>query len=504
MSPVQVAAVRRLPAYSPIRKRGFDLRIALVVPPWGPDDIRARDTRGISGCWPTPGLQYVAAVLRDRGHTVRFLEGYFYTNDEMRRMIREFRAEAVGVYVISLLWDHASKLIFDVKADNPAVFTFIGGHGATAMPERMMEECPSLDAIVAGEGEITAGEMMDALAAGESLAAVKGLLFRNPMGELVTTGPRPMIHDLDLLPFPAVDLCEMDRYWPSFEQVSTVPAMQMLASRGCNGSCIYCYKMYGKKIRLRSPARIVDEIESYIRNYGAREIKFWDEHFTYSHDHVYAFCDELIRRKVNVRWWVSCRADSVDKHILRAMKAAGCWCINFGVESGNQKNLDTLMKMETTERIRTAVKLAHSVGIKTHTTYIFGIPGETFAEGLETIEFARELGSFTVEFFPITPFPGTPLYKGVQQGRFGLMSEKLDDQGMLLDRPCFVPFSMTAEEIMELRRLAYIRYFLRPSFVFYRLRNLMSPFQLRAMIHGAWSLMQMVGEQTLKLLKPGA
>jgi len=485
----------------PFNRKGNFLRVALVVPPWGPDDIRARDTRGISGCWPTPGLQYIAAVLRDRGHTVRFLEGFFYTNEKMRGMIRDFKADAVGVYVISLLWENASRLITDVKKDDPGVFTFIGGHGATAMPERLLAECPALDAIVVGEGEITAGEMIDSVESRGELSNVKGLLYRGEDGQPVTTPPRPMLENLDQLPFPAVELCEMERYWPSFEQVSTVPAMQMIASRGCNGSCIYCYKMYGRHMRLRDPAKVVDEIESYVRNYGAREIKFWDEHFTYSHEHVYSFCEEMIRRNVKVRWWVSCRADSVDKPLLRAMKAAGCWCINFGVESGNQKNLDTLLKFETLDRIRKAVRLAHSVGIKTHTTYIFGIPGETFSEGLETIEFAKELGSFTVEFFPITPFPGTPLYKGVMQGKFGNMSEKLDDQGMLLDRPCFVPFTMTAEEVMKLRRLAYLKYFFRPSFVFYRVSRMMSSFQLRAMFHGAWSLLQMLGEQAVTLFR---
>jgi anaerobic magnesium-protoporphyrin IX monomethyl ester cyclase len=488
-------------AYSHFHRKGFLMRIALVVPPWGPDDIRAKDTRGISGCWPTPGLQFIAAVLLEQGHSVKFFEGYFYTGEEMRRMVSDFKADAVGVYVISILWDHASAFIQDVKRDNPNVFTFIGGHGATAMPERLMAECPALDAIVVGEGEITAGEMAEAVAEGRSLSNIPGLIYRDADGSTVTNALRPIVQNLDDLPFPAVDICEIERYWPSFEQVSTIPVMQMLASRGCNGSCIYCYKMYGKHIRLRSPEKIVDEIESYIKNYGAREIKFWDEHFTYSHEHVYKFCDELIKRNVKVRWWVSCRADSVDKNILRAMKAAGCWCINFGVESGIQKNLDTLMKHETVDRIRTAVRLAHSTGIKTHTTYIFGIPGETFENGIETIKFARELGSFTVEFFPITPFPGTPLYKGVMLGKFGRMSSNLDDQGMLLDRPCFVPFSMTADDIMELRRLAYIRYFLRPSFIFYRLRNLMSPFQLRAMFHGAFSLLQMVEEQFGKLIK---
>ncbi|MFO8183954.1 MAG: radical SAM protein [Candidatus Aegiribacteria sp.] len=476
------------------------MRIALVVPPWGPDDIRARDTRGISGCWPTPGLQYVAAVLRDAGHEVLFLEGFFYTNEEMLRKMELFRARALGVYVISLLWDKARPLLEEARERIPSIFTFIGGHGATAMPETLMESTDALDAVVIGEGEITSRELMRAVEAEEDLKGVRGLLIKE-RGKLHRTPPREIVEDLDRLPFPAVDLCEMERYYPSFEQVSTVPAMQMLASRGCTGSCLYCYKMYGNHIRLRDPVRVVDEMEYYIQRYGAREIKFWDEHFSHDHDHVYGICSEILRRGLNVRWWVSCRADSVDLPLLKAMKRAGCWCINYGVESGVQKHLDTLMKHETLDQIRKAVRLTHSAGIKTHTTYIFGIPGETFQDGLETIEFAKELNSFTVEFFPITPFPGTPLYKGVHKGLFGKMSSNLSDQGMLLDRPCFVPFTMTGEEIMELRRLAYIRYFLRPRFLLYRLANIMSPFQLRAMYHGAGSLLQMFGEQLAALWK---
>ncbi len=471
------------------------MKVVLVVPPWGPDDIRAKDTRGIAGCWPTPGLQYIAGELRRRGHQVMYLEGFFHSSEEMRKRTAAFGAQALGVYVISLLWHKAAPFIRDVREDNPDIFTFIGGHGATAMPERLLGECPALDAVVVGEGEITCGEMIDALERGEPFGGVKGLCIRDGSGGVKFTGSRPLVEDLDTLPFPAVDLCEMERYYPSFEQVSTVPVVQMLASRGCNGTCLYCYKMYGRHIRLRDPSRVVDEIQYYIKYYGAREIKFWDEHFTYSHEHTYRFCDEMIRRGVKVRWWCSCRADAVDKRILRAMKAAGCWCINFGVESGVQKNLDTLKKYETLERIRLAVRLAHSVGIKTHTTYIFGIPGETFQEGLETIRFARSLGSFTVEFFPITPFPGTPMYKGVEKGLFGTMSERLDDQGMLLDRPCFVPFTMTGDQVMELRRLAYIKYFLRPSFLYHRFMNITSAFQIRAVWYGAQSLLMMLAEQ---------
>ena len=472
------------------------MRIALVVPPWTPEEIRAKDTRGISGCWPTPGLQYVAASLRDAGHTVRFLEGFFYSNQRLRELVADFRADAVGVYVISLLWDNARPFLESVREDSPAIFTFIGGHGATAMPDRLLRECAALDAVITGEGEMTSVEMIDAVESGSDLSRVSGLLFRRRgTGEILSTPPRPLLENIEELPFPAVDLCEMERYYPSFEQVSTVPAVQMLASRGCTGTCLYCYKMYGKKIRLRDPVRVVDEMEYYVRRYGAREIKFWDEHFTYSHEHVRRICAEILRRGLEVRWWVSCRADAVDKRILRIMKEAGCWCINFGVESGVQKHLDTLRKRETVDRIRVAVRLAHSVGLKTHTTYIFGIPGETFDDGMQTIRFARELGSFTVEFFPLTPFPGAPVYKGIEKGLFGTMSEDLSDQGMLLERPCFVPFSMTAEEMMKLRRVAYVSYFLRPKFILYRLTNMMSPFQLRAIFHGAMSILEMLIEQ---------
>ena len=470
------------------------MRVALVVPPWTPEDIRARDTRGISGCWPTPGLQYIAAALRDAGHTVRFLEGFFYPCEQLQRKILDFRADAVGIYVISLLWDNAKKLIESVKTDNSSIFTFIGGHGASAMPETLMNDCNALDAIVIGEGEIASVEMLDRLESGKNFDDVKGLLFRRG-NRLIRSQVRPLLENINELPFPAVDLCEMQRYYPSFEQVSTVPAMQMLASRGCTGICLYCYKMYGRKVRLRNPVKIVDEMEHYVKRYGAREIKFWDEHFTYSHANVYRLCDEIKRRGLQVRWWVSCRADSVDRKILRKMKDAGCWCINIGIESGIQKNLDTLRKRETLERIKLAVRMAHSVGLKTHTTYIFGIPGETYEEGLETIRLAKQLGSFIVEFFPLTPFPGTPIYQGIQKGRFGKMSDRLEDQGMLLEQPCFVPFSMTAEEIVKLRRLAYIRYYFRPGFLIYKLSNTMSSFQLRSISHGASALIRMFFEQ---------
>ncbi|MBN1423134.1 B12-binding domain-containing radical SAM protein [Candidatus Fermentibacteria bacterium] len=479
------------------------MRIALVVPPWGPDIIRAKDTRGISGCWPTPGLQYVAAVLRDAGHEILFLEGFFYGNDEMLQKIADFKAEALGVYVISLLWDKARSLIEEVKKAFPSIFTFIGGHGASALPEILMRDTDALDVIIIGEGELTSRELIEALETKQDLRAVKGILFKDG-NNLHRTPPRELIDNLDQLPFPAVDLCEMKRYYPSFEQVSTVPVMQMLASRGCNGTCLYCYKMYGSRIRLRSPVRVVDEMEYYVRTYGAKEIKFWDEHFSYDHAHVYAICDEIMRRRLKIRWWVSCRADSVDLALLKAMKRAGCWCINYGVESGVQKHLDTLLKRETLDQIADAVKLTHKAGIKTHTTYIFGIPGETFEDGLKTIEFAKKLNSFTVEFFPITPFPGTALYKGVNKGLFGTMSANLSDQGMLLDRPCFVPFTMTADEIMELRRLAYMKYFLRPRFLIYRFTHIMSLFQVRAIFHGAGSLFQMFREQVEALWKKTA
>ncbi|MBN2055761.1 radical SAM protein [bacterium] len=463
------------------------MKVALIVPPWTYRDIRAHDTQGIAGAWPPIGSLYIAAVLRERGHEVIFRDGAFYTGEELTEWVDRERPDVLGAFVIAMFWDRTKTLFKRFKERLPALFLVAGGHGPTALGEQAFIDCPELDAIIPGEAEYGMRDLVERLAQRESLLGVQGSMVRED-GVVVRNPPRPFIDNLDELPFPAMDLAELDRYRPSYGQVLHTPSMQVISSRGCMNECLYCYRLMGRKVlRFRSAVSVVDEVQHYVEHYGVRDIKFWDECFTHDKWRTLAICNEILNRGLKVSWWISARADAVDRELLTAMKRAGCWCINFGVESAIQKNLDMLRKNLTVEQIIAAVKLTHEVGIETFTTYIFGIPGETFEEGLETIRLAKDLNSYLTEFFPISPFPGTDLWNDADQ--YGVIKRDMSDIGLLKEEIPFAPYTMTVEQVSELRRRAFREYYIRPRYVWKFVSTIRSIYQVKMLLNGARTLL---------------
>ncbi|MBN1356160.1 radical SAM protein [bacterium] len=464
------------------------MKVMLIVPPWTIRDIRAHDTQGIAGMWPPIGTLYIASVLRENGHQVVFKDGAFTTPAEMVELVRRERPDLLGAFVIAMFWERTKSLYREIKKQLPGIFLVAGGHGPSALAEQCLRESPELDAVVHSEAEYTMRDLANRLRQGESLDDLPGTTIR-VNGEITCNPPHPFIENLDDLPFPAMDLAELDRYCPSYGQIRRRPSFQVISSRGCKNNCLYCYRLMGRHVlRFRSPGNVVDEIQHYVNRYGARDIKFWDESFTYDRDRVIGICEELMRRNIRVTWWISARADAVDREMLRWMKRAGCWCINFGVESGVQKNLDTLRKNLTLEQIESAVRMTHESGIKTFTTYIFGIPGETFEEGLETIRFAKRLNSYITEFFPISPFPGTDLWDmACRQKNF---SKDINNIGLLKEEIVYAPETMTHEQVSELRRRAFREYYIRPGYIWNYLTGMRSWFELKGLFLGASALLK--------------
>jgi radical SAM superfamily enzyme YgiQ (UPF0313 family) len=177
----------------------------------------------------------------------------------------------------------------------------------------------------------------------------------------------------------------------------------------------------------------------------------------------------------------------VDERLLRAFKKAGCWAILFGAESGVQKNLNAIRKGITPDQTRRAVRSAKKAGLKVYTPFIFGIPGETFEEGLKTIEFACELGPDVANFHALTPFPGTDLYDNLQE--FGTMSGDLED--FTYQGAAFIPYTMTRKDITRLRQIAFKRFYSRPGYMLGRLFGLRSMNDLRASALGIKSLLSL-------------
>lgn len=448
------------------------MKCALIHPAWSPEEIFPSKTVGSQiNYWQPLGTLYVGASLLQAGHEVRFFNGAFMTHDELLHHVKEFDPDFAGIYATTFGWPKAVKTANAVKQLDRKIFTCVGGPHPIAMQEQCLnDKSKSIDAVITGEAELTIVELVARLQDGKDLEGVQGVIFRQG-ARIIINPPRPLTDDLDALPFPARELLDdMNQYIPPPATYKRKPVTTLITSRGCDRRCIFCFQIDKNRksgirgIRYRSVDNVLREIELCLSQ-GYREIKFTDDTFTSDYDRAMQICREIKARQLDFTWFASACVNQVDKPLLQAMKDAGCWAILFGVDSGVQKTLNALRKATTLNQIRRDVRTAKGVGLKVSTPFIFGAPGETFVDGLKTIEFAIELDADLANFHALTPFPGTYLYDNLD--KFGTVSGDLSDR--TYQSAAFVPYTMTRDQILTLRQLAFRRFYSRPSFLLRRL-----------------------------------
>ena len=463
------------------------MKCALIIPAWVPEDIFSSKTAGSQiNYWQPLGTLYVAAAMQQAGHEVRFYNGAFMSHHEIMAQVKNFNPQFIGLYSTAFGWKKAKKTAEDLKREIDGVFIAAGGPYPVAVQDKCLEDCPDMDAVVTGEGEITVVEMLEKLLSGKTLDNVEGVAFR-ANGAVRKNQPRPLITDLDSLPFPARELLgEAGRYIPPPATYKRKPVAVIMTARGCNRKCLYCFqidKYRESGIRYRSVENVMAEVE-LVLSQGYREIKFIDDTLAADYNRAMTIAGEIKRRGLDFTWFTSAVVNQVDKPLLQAFKDAGCWAILFGAESGVQKDLNAIRKGITPEQTRRAVKAAKEVGLTVYTPFLFGIPGQTYEDGLKSIEFALELDPDIANFHAITPFPGTELYDNIE--KYGTMSDDLSDY--TYQGAAFVPFTMTREEIAELRQLALKKFYSRPKFLWRRLLALRSINDIIAAWQGLKSL----------------
>ncbi|MDH3229435.1 MAG: B12-binding domain-containing radical SAM protein [Alphaproteobacteria bacterium] len=467
------------------------MRCALIIPAWTPEEIFPSGTAGSQiNYWQPLGTLYVGACLLKAGHEVTFLDGSFLTHEAILQRIRELKPEFAGIYSTTFGWAAALRTAEDVKALDSGIWTCVGGPYPTAAPDSCLADgCGAIDAVVAGEGEETVVEILDRLASGRDLAGVAGVIAWQD-GRIVRNPPRPLIADLDALPFPARELLgDRSRYIPAPATYRRKPVAIVTTSRGCDRRCLFCFQMDRERksgvrgVRYRSIDNVLEEIESCLRD-GYREIKFIDDSLAADRDRAMRLATEIQRRRLDFTWFASVCANQADATLFRAMKDAGCWAVLIGGESGIQKNLNTIRKGATLDQIRKAVAAAKAAGLRVTVPFIFGIPGETYYDALKTIDFAVSLDPDLANFHAVTPFPGTPLYDSAAE--YGTISSDLRD--FTFQGAAFVPHSMTREEILNARQLAFRKFYSRPSFLLRRLVAIRSIEDCRTAITGLRSL----------------
>lgn len=468
------------------------MKCALIIPAWVPEEIFSSKVSGSQiNYWQPLGTLYVAASIMKAGHEVKFLNGAFMSHAEIMNEVSSFRPDIIGIYSTTFGWKKAVFTASEIRkcAFETRPYIAAGGPYPIAVQEKCLVDSSDIDAVVTGEGELTMVEIMDRLSGGASLDGVEGVAFRKN-GAIIKNPPRPLITDVDSIPFPARDLLgDAMNYIPPPATYRRKPVAVMITARGCNRRCIFCFQIDKERIhgvRFRSVENVMAEIELCLKQ-GYREIKFLDDTLAADYDRAMQIAMEIKRRKLRFTWFASACVHQVDARLLQAFKQAGCWAILFGAESGVQKNLNAVRKGITVEQTRNAVRAAKEAGLTVYTPFLFGLPGQTFDDGMKTIEFACELNPDIANFHALTPFPGTELYDNIE--KYGTMSGDLTD--FTYQGAAFVPFTMTREEIAQLRQIAFRKFYSRPSYILKKILALRNINDLKAYAKGAKSLFWM-------------
>ncbi len=408
------------------------MRVAIIAPPYPLEE----------GPTPPLGVCYVAAAFEEAGAEVRIFDFVVseYSQSRLKAWMDAFSPDVVGSTSVTMNFPQAAQILSEAKKIAPPVVTIMGGPHVSFYAQQTLEQYPGIDMIVIGEGEKTISELVPRMSDPDAWKEVPGIVFRN--GEdVIATGRREFIEDLDSLPFPARHLLSLSRYKALGFPVS------IITSRGCPNLCVFCLgrRMVGRKVRHRDPGLVLDEIELLIKM-GFHTINVADDLFTSNKKRVAQICDEIAKRGLKFEWTAFSRVNTINEETVRMMKEAGCNCISFGIESGNPRMLKRIRKGITLDQARHAAAICKKVGILAHASFMVGLPGETHETLEDTERFANSLDIVHGYHF-LAPFPGTTVLEQIDD--FDL--EILTDDWSLYDanQPVVRTSAVSAQDAID-------------------------------------------------------
>lgn len=443
---------------------------------------------------PPLGLANIAAVLEGENYQVEILDANALRLSESEVAKETGNVDIIGITAMTPFINSAIKVAKEIKKGKPGSTVIVGGAHVTVLPEETLRNVPEIDIIVRGEGEETVVELYEALKSSDSLQKVRGITYRDN-GRSKSTPMRPLIANLDSLPFPAYHLLPLHKYKPHPPHGRRLPFMAMVTSRGCPYNCIFCSKpIFGRKFRSQSPQRIASEVEYLAGKFKIKEIAFYDDIFTLDKKRIAKLAKEFKKRDLSIPWTCETRVDSVTEELLKEMKEAGCYMIAYGIESGNQTILNSLRKKITIEQVREAVKVTRDIGIQTIGYFMLGSPGETPLTIRQTIDFANYLPLDFAQFSVTIPFPGTDLYNLYLEQ--GIGNENWDNfiyanRGSV-SAPVFETALLSKDDLQKWNIKAYKEFYLRFSYIWERLKKTNSIRNLKTNIRGLGMFLQML------------
>jgi len=414
---------------------------------------------------PPLGLGYLASTLINEGHEVKLLDCIAF-NIDIFKTIKEFIPDFIGLTVLTISYNVVINLIKDIKASGCTAKIVIGGPHVSALPTQCLKDTHA-DFCIIGEGEITFKE----LCSNNNYKEINGLAYFNE-GVITVNPQRELIKNINTIPFPAWNIIKPNEYPPTPHGAfyKRFPVAPIITTRGCPYNCTFCASkcIWKQKLRVRSAINVVDEIEYLNSEFGIKEFHFEDDNFTFSKVHVVNVCNEIIKRKLDITWTCpnGVRIDKLDKEIIHTMKQAGCYQLSFGIESGNQKILDSINKHLNLKIVPDIIENIKQEGMTVCGFFIIGLPEDTEKTIEDTINFALSTKFDRVQFNRFIPLPGTEPFDS-------WYNEQSDfDWDMTCWQSTYKTVNLSNDEISKLQQKAFRKFYLRPKIIFKIIREI--------------------------------
>jgi len=368
------------------------------------------------------GIGFLSAVLKQHSHQTRLQIVSSFDKDQISSAIDECRPDLVCISCTTNQFA-LSTLIAEFIYGKYRLPLVMGGIHSSFMPEESIS-ASGLMAICLGEGEYPLLELAEAMAGENDFTSIRNLWFKAghpytykgaekkvPGSGIIKNPIRPLIPDLDELPYPDRDI--------SRHQTRSSSRLDFMAGRGCPFDCSYCFNRKYRELfpkgsnycRTRSVSNLINEISEVAKDYpDIKRINFHDDTFNLRKTWLKDFCAQYAS-SINIPFECSIEANLVDEESLRRLSAAGCRHVFIGVETGSERQRkEVLSKKVTNRQIMSAFTWAKKYDIATTAHFMLGIPEENESTILESVHLAREIGPSNLSVSIFYPYPGTALY----------------------------------------------------------------------------------------------
>lgn len=394
----------------------------------------ANDVSRVVNIMPPLGLASISAFLSSHNIENDIVDCYAHpaSGDLIVDYLKKQRPGFIGFSCTTSSFFDGVRLAKIAKEIVPEIKVVFGGVHVSAVKEEVLENYSCIDFCIVGEGEESLKELI--LSAQDQLSKVLGLVYRDGETTPLFTGYRKDLLDLDSLPFPAYDkLAGYPKAYklPIFNYPKT-PNGSCISSRGCPYACSYCDRSVFKRTFRHNSAEYLHKHVLYLnQTFGIRHINFYDDQFTFKRQRVIDFCEKMISEPIKITFNCAARAEHLDIELLHKMKAAGCWMISLGIETGDEDLLARHRQNPDLQMMREKIDLIKKAGIRVKGLLMMGLPGETVASIMKSREYVYSLPIDDFNLAKFTPFPGSPIYKkikgeGEQLGTFNEDWEQMD------------------------------------------------------------------------------